>query len=131
MDSALRYPSDSLSNQSLKTKAFLVGFFGDIGLQTISNQRGNIAGLKPYFEKHGSHESALIAAGLMFLWAWIWELSGLPQNNFLLFLYGGVLDILYRNLNLMPSLEHTYYDAMDPISSFAWGGLPFVFANLL
>jgi hypothetical protein len=51
-------------------------------------------------------------------------LTGLELNAFNLFIYGGVMDVLWRQGNLMPTLQHTYYAALSPLLSFIWGGIP-------
>lgn len=110
-------------------KSFFIGVAGDIALQTIVKQRGNFAGLKDYFEQHGQIESYMIAGGLMFLVAFLYEMTNLPLKNSYLFIYGGIWDILFRYLRLMPSLDG-YYEALNPIQSFIWGGLPLILPNL-
>ena len=112
-------------------KAFLVGFYGDLGLQIISKYRGNIVGLKNYFNQHGSLESMFIAGGMMYLFMLIYVWIGFEKNIIYLFIYGGILDILFRNLELFSSLNNTYYKNISPINSFIWGGLPFVMTYLL
>ena len=113
------------------TANFFIGFFGDILLQLIVKVRGDIAGLAPYFKLHQPFESASIAGGLMFLVAYIYDKLGFKKSFINLFIYGGILDILWRNLNLMPTLEHTYYKALGPVVSFIWGGIPMVIYLLL
>ena len=112
----------------LKTKAFLVGVGGDLALQFISSKRGNIAGLKSYFEQHGKMESLFIAGGLMFGASYFYELSGFQQSNLNLFMYGGALDVAFRYTRAFPSLDG-YYGSLNPIQSVFWGGLPFIIAN--
>jgi hypothetical protein len=116
---------------SLENKAFFVGFCGDFGLQLISKYKGDIVGLKNYFKQHGSLESMFIAGGMMYLFALIYVWMGFPKKNIYLFIYGGILDIIFRNFGLSTSLNNTYYKNISPINSFIWGGLPFVMINLL
>ena len=111
-------------------KSFFVGVVGDMALQIIVKKKGNFAGLKDYFEQHGQIESYMIAGGLMFFLAFLYELSGLPLTNEFLFIYGGIWDILFRQLRLMPSLDG-YYEALTPVMSFIWGGLPMLLPNLI
>ena len=111
---------------SLTTKAFFIGMLGDFILQNIVKFKGNFAGLRDYFLQHGMFESLCIAGGIMFLSTYIYEQTGLPLTVPYLFIYGGILDILFRQLNLMPSLEHTYYAALNPIQSFVWGSIPMI-----
>lgn len=108
----------------LKTKSFFIGLLGDFILQQIVKYRGNFAGLRDYFGQHGILESMMIGAGIMFIATYVYEQLKLPLTPIYLFIYGGILDILFRYLNLMPSLEHTYYSALNPIQSFIWGGIP-------
>ena len=107
------------------TKAFIVGAIGDIGLQIIAQQRGDIAGLKTYFKQHGSTESVFIASGLMWGSARIYELTGLPLNPIYLGIYGGILDLGFRYGNIMPSLDN-YYKTMSVEKSMLWGAIPMI-----
>ncbi len=108
----------------LRLKAFCIGVIGDLILQAIVCLRGNFAGLQGYFKQHGIFESFLIGGGIMLISTHLFQELKLPLTLPYLFLYGGVLDILWRQLNLMPSLEHTYYKALNPVESFFWGGIP-------
>ena len=114
-----------------RDKAFLIGFMGDCALQLYTETQGDLVGLKEYFKIHGGLESKFIAGGMMYLFAYIFELSGLPKTNVNLFLYGGALDVAFRQLKLMDSLNETYYKNISPINSFVWGGIPFVMVNML
>lgn len=106
-------------------KSFFIGVIGDALLQIIVRQQGNFAGLRDYFAQHGVLESLFIAGGTMFVATWIYIMLGLPSSSiYFLFIYGGILDIIWRNANLMPSLQNTYYKALNPIQSFIWGGIP-------
>lgn len=114
---------------------FFVGFFGDALLQLICKIRGNIAKLKNYFALHGPLESLFIAGGMMYLFGFIYmkffvKVLHLTYNYLYLFLYGGILDIIWRQFNLFPSLKDTYYTANNPIQSFIWGGIPMVLPNI-
>jgi len=110
----------------LRTKAFLIGVVGDFILQIIVKLKGDFAGLKDYFNQHGMMESLMIGGGIMLISTYLYQILKLPLTLPYLFLYGGILDILWRQLNLMPSLEHTYYAALTPFQSFIWGGIPMV-----
>lgn len=110
-------------------KSFFIGLFGDIILQGIVYFRGNIAGLKKYFQIHGPFEAVLIAAGIMFISAYSFMLSGLKFSYTNLFIFGGILDLLWRYLRLMKSLD-SYYAALDPVTSFIWGGIPMIITKL-
>lgn len=112
-----------------KTKAFFTGLIGDILLQLIVKYRGNFAGLKKYFEHHGVIASFFIASGMLYLFAFLYEYFNLPLNNYSLFLYGGLLDIIFRQFGLMKSLD-SYYSSMSPLNSFIWGSIPMIIPNL-
>ena len=111
-------------------KSFFVGVVGDIILQIIVKEKGNFAGLKDYFKQHGQMESYMIAGGMMFALSFLYELTGLPLNNVYLFIYGGIWDLLFRYLRLMPSLDG-YYKSLNHIQSFIWGGIPMILPNLV
>jgi hypothetical protein len=109
-------------------KAFITGFVGDLGLQIIANKRGDIAGLKEYFEQHGGLESSFIASSMMYGFANLYERLGFDKNNINLFVYGASLDIMFRQFKIMKSLNNTYYKNTTPIQSAVWGGIPFLIA---
>ena len=111
-------------------KAFWIGVIGDFALQTIVRYRGNFAGLKDYFKQHNMFESLMIAGGLMCLLAKLYVMTGLPLNNYYLFIYGGLWDLAFRYLRLMPSLDG-YYEALNHVQSFIWGGIPMLIPNLI
>lgn len=113
-----------------KQKAFIVGVVGDAGLQIIVKSRGDLVGLKKYFDQHGIGESLTIAGGMMFGFGWLFELSGLEMNNTNLFMYGGLLDIAFRKMRLFPSLDG-YYESLTPLESFTFGGIPMVLPNII
>ena len=112
-------------------KAFLVGVVGDLALQSFINNKNDLANLEQYFIQHGPLESATIAGGLMYAVSKVYELSELPLQPVPLFLYGGFLDIIFRQFHLYPSLNKTYYQALTPIQSWFWGGVPLVLPLLL
>ena len=113
-------------NYKLLSTAFFVGIIGDAILQLSVKLRPNlnIGGLRDYFKQHGIFESLLIAGGTMLIATWFFLKLKIPLTYFNLFVFGGVLDILWRQLNLMPSLKNTYYEALNPVESFIWGGIP-------
>ena len=119
-------------NTTILIRSFFIGVIGDAILQMITKYRDsqgkNFAGLRDYFKHHGIFESLLIAGGIMFICTYLYLILGLPlsppKSLPYLFIYGGLLDVLWRQLNLMPSLEHTYYAALNPVLSFIWGGIP-------
>jgi hypothetical protein len=108
------------------TMSFFIGFFGDLLLQIIVKIRGNIANLKIYFEQHNGLESMFIAGGMMFLFAYLYDLFLLQKSFICVFLYGGILDIIWRQFQLFPSLTYTYYTANNQLESFIWGGIPMI-----
>lgn len=110
-------------------KAFFVGLFGDITLQLIENQRPNFAGLRGYFRQHGRMESMAIASAIMYFLALVYEMLGLPKNIVYLFIYGGLWDIAFRKLKIMPSLRG-YEKALSPLQTFIWGGISLVIPSL-
>lgn len=105
-------------------KSFYIGVIGDFLLQIITYYKGNFAGLRDYFKQHGIFESLMIAGGIMFISTHLFILLKIPFNYFYLFIYGGILDIIWWYFNLMPSLKNTYYKALNPVLSFVWGGIP-------
>lgn len=110
------------------SRSFFVGVIGDAILQMITYHRGNFAGLRDYFKQHGIMESLMIAGGIMFVAAYVWNTTWLETTWLNIFIYGGILDIIWRQGNLMPSLRNTYYAALSPVVSFIWGGIPMVMA---
>ena len=112
-------------------KSFIVGFVGDLGLQLVVKEKNDIVGLKKYYENiNDVLGSAFLAGGMVAGFSQLYEISGLPINNYYLFAYGAFLDFLFRNFKLMPSLNNTYYKNIGQINSLFWGGLPFVIANV-
>ena len=115
----------------LKTKSFIVAALGDVGLQIVTKQKGDLVGLKDYYEIHGEIESVLIAGGLMYGLALLYEQLPFPITNFNLFIYGGIWDIIFRQSKISKTLNNTYYQNIGtPLISFIWGGLPMVLPNL-
>lgn len=110
------------------TSCAFTGFLGDLGLQTLD--RGTW-GLTEYFQKHGKLDSMFIASGMMSIFGGLFVLStGRPPTYPEAFLYGGSLDLLFRYLRPMTSLNG-YYAALSPPVSFVWGGIPFLMALTL
>ena len=116
---------------NFRDKAFFIGMGGDLALQVITKQRGDFAGLKEYYEIHGEIESLFIAGGMMFGFSYLYQLSGLPITNTNLFLYGGMLDVIFRNGKISKTLNETYYKNTTPLQSFIFGGIPMVLPNLI
>lgn len=113
-------------------KSALIGLTGDFLLQIITkNQKTDKWGLKHYFEIHGPIESLCIATGLMWVAAAFYQNVGFDVNSYItLFIYGGIIDVLFRTLNIMPSLIG-YYTTNNPILTFIWGGIPMILIRLL
>jgi len=104
----------------------ITGFFGDIGLQILNT--GNW-GLDGYFSQHGNPVAPFIAAGMMGIFGTLWNKYNKdePPTIKQAMIYGGILDLLFRFLRPMSSLDG-YYGAMPIWLSFIWGGIPFVMA---
>lgn len=114
-----------------RDKCFGVGFMGDFLLQLIVDYRGDLAGLKKYFEQHGKLESMFIAGGMMYCFGYIFELSEFEKNYQNLFFYGGLLDIIFRQYGLFESLNDSYYKELNSFQSFIWGGIPMILPKLI
>ena len=114
--------------------AFLVGFFGDLFLQFLAKNTSFDYGLRSYFSQHGAAESLFIAGGMMALFMIIYKLTGLPLKWQYLAVYGIILDVLFRTLNIFPSLEG-YYSSLNYFWSGLWEAismvLPLVIFNKL
>ena len=113
--------------------ATLVGFFGDAILQVLvkmgmGGQTG--WGLKPYFKQHGSTEALFTAAGMMALFFVIYVATGLPLKLQYLAIYGILLDLLFREANLFPSLKG-YYGHLNYFWSAVWGAIPMMIPLLI
>jgi len=103
----------------LLTVACLVGFFGDLFLQTLVHKGfGGPTGwgLKDYFAQHGPIESLFIAGGMMVLFYSIFIFLKLPMNYTYLALFGIALDILFREFMIFPSLKG-YYSNLNYVQS--------------
>jgi hypothetical protein len=112
--------------------AFTVGFFADLALNYLTTTQDWKVGLKGYFKKHGVMESAFIAAAIMYASMWVgFTLHGVvtPQmdQGVFIFVFGLIIDNLFRFGNLMPSLECMYNALSIPTSMF-WAGGPLLFA---
>lgn len=105
--------------------ATLVGFFGDALTQLLINfgMGGPTGwGLKPYFKQHGTTESLFVAAGMLAIFFTIYVSSGLPMKIQYLAIYGVLVDLIFREANVFPSLKG-YYDHFNHIWSGFWGAL--------
>jgi len=117
---------------NLKEKLILtslcVGFFGDALLQLLVSQTtlGGTTGwgLKEYFKQHGRAESLTIAAGMMAIFYAIYlYVLHLPLTWYYLAAYGIVLDLLFRQFMIFPSLKG-YYAHLNYFWSAFWGAIP-------
>ncbi len=93
--------------------AFWVGFARDALLQIITYMRGNLAGLREYFQMHGRLEAMCIAAGTTWLALRLFIAIGLPFEPLPLFLWGAALDVMWRQAHMMKTLNRTYYRHMS------------------
>jgi len=110
------------------TEAGIVtGIVGDFLLQTFFKGK---YGLRPYFDQHGSMESLFIAGGMMGYFCFIAQYFGWTSSWTQLMVYGGALDIFFRESMIMESLR-SYYDENGRIFTIIWGGLPFIIASSL
>jgi hypothetical protein len=110
-----------------KTKLLILacftGFVGDAILQ-LAVERGPFDwGLKNYFEQHGSTEALFIAGGMLSLFFSLFILSGIKINYLHLAVYGVILDLLFRKLDIFPSLDG-YYESLNYFWSAVWGAIP-------
>jgi hypothetical protein len=113
--------------------ATLVGFFGDAILQFMvrMGMGGSTGwGLKPYFKQHGSTEALFTAAGMMALFFVLYVATGLPLKLQYLAVYGILLDLLFREANLFPSLKG-YYQSLNYFWSAVWGAIPMMIPLLI
>ena len=104
-------------NGKLLVIAGLVGIIGDFMLQ-IGTNSGAKWGLNDYFKQHGSMEALFIAGGMMVLFYAIYLALKLPLNYPSIAVYAIVLDVLWRKLNIFPSLKG-YYERYN----YFWSGL--------
>ena len=114
----------------LVSTACMTGFAGDAALQVMFEQfqMGGPTGwgLKEYFAQHGRVESLFIAGGMMSLFfvVYVYVLK-LPLEYKYLAMYGVVLDLIFRKLELFPSLKG-YYEYFGYGGSALWGAIPAV-----
>ena len=116
---------NNLNNFKLLVITFFTGFIGDLLLQ-IATSKGLIDDfLKSYFKQHGVFESACIGGGMMTLFYILFIYSGLEFNYKNLIIYGIILDLLFRELNIFPSLKE-YYIYLNYFWSAVWGAIPII-----
>lgn len=96
----------------------LVGAVGDIALQVGCKSFNVACGLRPYFEYQGPIMSVVKASLLTGGWSWVY--GSLDPNPSLVrfIIFGGILDIAYRQLYpyIYPSLA-PYYEYYPPSST--------------
>jgi hypothetical protein len=106
----------------------LTGFFGDALLQVGGPWLGRkeIWGLKSYFQQHGVAESLCIATGMMTLFYILYfVVLKLPADWRYLAVYGIILDLIFRETMVFPSLKD-YYHHLNYFWSGVWGAIPMV-----
>lgn len=107
--------------------AFGIGVAGDAALQLLSQTPfGEDWGLTQYFKIHGPVGAMFIAGSMMYMFTWfISAVSGPTPDYFIVFMYGVLLDVLFRVTRIMPTLDG-YYTALSPLTTMIWGGIPAV-----
>jgi len=106
----------------LITVAFLTGFTGDGVTQFSVNHLGFDMGLKNYFVQHGRVESLFIGGAIVALAYIIYiYVLNLPVTYTNLFVYGIVLDFIFRCTRFFPSLNE-YYDKLNIFETSVIGG---------
>ena len=109
----------------------LVGFFGDLLLQIFVHFGIGDWGLKEYFHQHGKLEAMTIASGMMSLFYILYfVVLKLPAKYEYLAVYGIILDLIFRETMLFPSLKG-YYNALNYFESAVWGAIPLVLPLLM
>ena len=108
----------------------ITGFVGDAGLQFLTQYMGMGGpsgwGLKPYFKLHGSVEALFIAGGMMSIFYIIYfYILSYPANWIYLSIYGIILDLIFRETMLFPSLDG-YYKHLNYFWSGVWGAIPMI-----
>lgn len=112
--------------------ALITGIVGDFILQMITKYHpaGNFAGLKDYFNIHGSVESLFIAGGMLAFFGLMMDILIINKSIVNLIIVGAVLDIIFRFYRLFPSLDG-YYAALSIPNSIIWGSIPMVMPLIL
>lgn len=109
-------------SDKLITIAFMVGLVGDMLLQIYTNNFGDGMGLKNYFEQHGKVESLLIGAAIVcFAYILYMVVLQLPLSYTNLFIYGILVDFVFRFTRFFPSLNE-YYDKLNIFQTAVIGG---------
>ena len=113
--------------------ALFVGFVGDLLLQIMTKHGlGGSSGwgLKEYFVQHGFRESTFIAGGMLALFYVLYNITGLPFTILNMFLYGILLDLVFRLFRIFPSLDG-YYKYLNYFWSALWGAIPMIIPLLI
>lgn len=103
--------------------AYLTGFIGDGSLQAIVSNTKYDWGLKRYFKQHGIAESMFIAGGMLAFFYMIYFFMRLPLNPVYISIYAIILDLLFRQFNIFPSLKG-YYSHLNYFWSAFWAVIP-------
>jgi hypothetical protein len=98
--------------------AALVHVIGDASLQ-IGTKMGADWGLEDYFKQHNPIEALFIAGFMGVLFYAIYIALKLPLNYISMAIYAIILDLLWRKLNIFPSLNG-YYKRFGYIQSALW-----------
>jgi len=107
----------------LVVAAAVTGLVGDALLQAAVGDTDRW-GLGSYFRQHGRGEALCIAAGMMTLFYVLYlVVLKLPPHPVYLALYGVVLDLIFREARLFPSLKG-YYEHLNYAESAFWGAVP-------
>jgi len=132
----------SVNMYSLLAIVFLTGMVGDFLLQSLEgvSPNGECWGLKPYFLRHGSIESVCIAGGMMTFFYIIFiscfqSLFEKSEENIYriiiyLGIYGIILDLLFREFRIFPTLDG-YYAYLNYFWSAFWGAIPMILPFLI
>lgn len=114
--------------------AILTGFIGDILLQIMVKHKmlgADNWGLNSYFVQHGKVESAFIAGGIMGGFYSLYALTGLPFKIQYIAIYGLIIDLIYRHLEVFPSLS-VYYNNVGYFGTVVVGAvIPLVIPLLI
>lgn len=108
--------------------SLLVGFLGDLFLQWFFPSR---YGLEGYFKKHGPLMSMFIASGMMGVFSLLYVFLGLKLTILGVFIYGAILDLIFRFSPFLNPLLGEYYSTNGMGWTMLWGGIPFVLSLIL
>jgi hypothetical protein len=119
------------TTQTVLSTAFVVGLIGDGLLNLIISNSDYDWGLKEYFQTHGPLEAMFIASSLMMVTMasglGLWGGVNKSNSYAFLFVFGCLVDLAFRYLHLMPSLDKMYKH-MYVVQSMVWAGGPLVFS---